>query len=119
MDNKKFKILAIVDAVIIVALIVLMMVLKGNYNDQAQASVKEQVGAFQESANSVLQELWKSVDQNGMAWKLVYATITGDKTEKSFNAASQVRIVMKGNFIGKCYEFSTAGIAFIGEEELN
>ena len=87
MDNKKFKILAIVDAVIIVALIVLMMVLKGNYNDQAQASVKEQVGAFQESANGVLQELWKSVDQNGMAWKLVYATITGDKTEKSFNAA--------------------------------
>jgi hypothetical protein len=39
--------------------------------------------------------------------------------EKSFTAASQVRIVMKGNFIGKCYEFSTAGIAFIGEEELN
>lgn len=39
--------------------------------------------------------------------------------EKNFTAASQVRIVMKGNFIGKCYEFSTAGIAFIGEEELN
>ena len=44
MNNQKFKILAIVDAVLIVVLIVVMMVLKGNYNDQAQASVKEQAG---------------------------------------------------------------------------
>ena len=87
MDNKKFKILAIVDAVLIVVLIVVMMVLKGNYNDQAQDSVKEQVGAYQENANGMLQEQWKSMDQYGMAWKLVYATLTGDKSEASFNAA--------------------------------
>ena len=87
MNNQKFKILAIVDAVLIVVLIVVMMVLKGNYNDQAQASVKEQVGAYQENANGMLQEQWKSMDQYGMAWKLVYATLTGDKSEKSFDAA--------------------------------
>ena len=87
MNNQKFKILAIVDAVLIVVLIVVMMVLKGNYNDQAQTSVKEQVGAYQEKANGMLQEQWKSMDQYGMAWKLVYATLTGDKSEKSFDAA--------------------------------
>ena len=87
MNNQKFKILAIVDAVLIVVLIVVMMVLKGNYNDQAQASVKEQVGAYQEKANGMLQEQWKSMDQYGMAWKLVYTTLTGDKSEASFNAA--------------------------------
>ena len=87
MNNQKFKILAIVDAVLIVVLIVVMMVLKGNYNDQAQASVKAQLGAYQEKANGMLQEQWKSMDQYGMAWKLVYATLTGDKSEKSFDAA--------------------------------
>ncbi len=87
MNNQKFKILAIVDAVLIVVLIVVMMVLKGQYNDQAQASVKAQLGAYQEKANGVLQEQWKSMDQYGMAWKLVYATLTGDKSETSFNAA--------------------------------
>ena len=87
MNNQKFKILAIVDAVLIVVLIVVMMILKGNYNDQAQASVKEQVGTYQEKANGMLQEQWKSMDQYGMAWKLVYATLTGDKSEASFDAA--------------------------------
>ena len=120
MDNKKFKILAIVDAVIIVALIVLMMVLKGNYNDQAQASVKEQVGAFQESANSVLQELWKSVDQNGMAWKLVYATITGDKTEKSFNAAVKaIEGDQAARFKQLSYVFTAAGIPPKVQNDIN
>ena len=87
MNNQKFKILAIVDAVLIVVLIVVMMVLKGQYNDQAQASVKAQLGAYQEKANGVLQEQWKSMDQYGMAWKLVYTTLTGDKSEASFDAA--------------------------------
>ena len=120
MDNKKFKILAIVDAVIIVALIVLMMVLKGNYNDQAQASVKEQVGAFQESANGVLQELWKSVDQNGMAWKLVYATITGDKTEKSFNAAVKaIEGDQAARFKQLSYVFTAAGIPPKVQNDIN
>lgn len=84
---KKFKILAIVDGVLIVALVVLMFALKGQYNDQAQSSVKEQVGAYKATVNAALQDQWKSMDQYGMAWKLVYATLTGDKTEKSFDAA--------------------------------
>lgn len=111
MDNKKFKILAIADAVIIVALVVLMMILKGNYNDQAVASVKEQVGTYQETANTMLQEQWKSVDQYGMAWKLVYATITGDKTEKTFDATVKA---IEGNkdarFKQLAYMYTAAGI---------
>ena len=87
MNNQKFKILAIVDAVLIVVLIVVMMVLKGQYNDQAQTSVKAQIDAYQEKTNGMLQEQWKSMDQYGMAWKLVYATLTGDKSEASFDAA--------------------------------
>ena len=89
MNMKKFKILAIVDAVLIVALVVLMFALKGQYNDQAQSSVKEQVGAYKATVNAALQDQWKSMDQYGMAWKLVYATITGAKTEAAFNAAVQ------------------------------
>ena len=86
MNMKKFKILAIVDGVLIVALVVLMFALKGRYNDQAQASVKEQVGAYKATVNAALQDQWKSMDQYGMAWKLVYATITGAKTEAAFDA---------------------------------
>ena len=81
---KKFKILAIVDGVLIVALVVLMFALKGQYNDQAQSSVKEQVGAYKATVNAALQDQWKSMDQYGMAWKLIYATVTGAKTEAAF-----------------------------------
>jgi len=86
MNMKKFKILAIVDVVLIVALVVVMFALKGQYNDQAQASVKTQVGAYKTAINTTLQEQWKSMDQYGMAWKLVYATLTGAKSEAAFNA---------------------------------
>ena len=86
MDKKKFKILAIIDAVIIVALIVVMFTVKGKYNEQAQSSVKEQLGAYKAVVNTALQEQWKSLDQYGMAWKVVYATVSGDKSEKSFDA---------------------------------
>lgn len=89
MNMKKFKILAIVDAVLIVALVVLMFTLKGKYNDQAQASVKEQVGNYKATVNAALQDQWKSIDQYGMAWKLVYATLTGPKTEAAFDANVQ------------------------------
>ncbi|MCQ2063622.1 MAG: hypothetical protein MJY99_09860 [Fibrobacter sp.] len=111
MDNKKFKILAIADAVIIVGLIVVMMILKGNYNDQAVASVKEQVGTYQETANTMLQEQWKSVDQYGMAWKLVYVTLTGDKTEKSFDAAVKaIEADRDARFKQLAYMYTAAGI---------
>lgn len=83
---KKFKILAIVDAVLIVALVVAMFTLKGKYNDQAQASVKDQIGAYKTSVNSALQEQWISMDQYGMAWKLIYALTSGPKTEAAFDA---------------------------------
>ena len=86
MNTKKFKILAIVDGVLIVALVVFMFALKGKYNDQAQSSVKEQVGAYKATVNAALQDQWKSMDQYGMAWKLVYATVTGAKTEAAFDA---------------------------------
>ena len=86
MNMKKFKILAIVDAVLIVALVVAMFTLKGKYNDQAQASVKDQIGAYKTSVNSALQEQWISMDQYGMAWKLIYALTSGPKTEAAFDA---------------------------------
>ena len=92
MNKKKFKILAIVDGVLIVALVVFVEKLtgksefKGQYNDQAQTSVKEQVGAYKATVNAALQDQWKSMDQYGMAWKLVYATVTGAKTEAAFDA---------------------------------
>ena len=84
--KKKFKILAIVDGVLIVTLVVIMFALKGQYNDQAQTSVKEQVGAYKTTVNAALQEQWQSMDQYGMAWKLVYAVVTGVKTEAAFDA---------------------------------
>lgn len=87
MDNKKFKILAIVDGILIVALIVIMFVLKGQYKEQAQISHNTQRDAYLEKVNGVLVDQWKSMDQYGMAWKLVYATLMGDKSEKSFDAA--------------------------------
>lgn len=120
MNNKKFKILAIADAVIIVALLVLMMVLKGQYNDQAQASVKEQVGAYQEKANGLLQEQWRSVDQYGMAWKLVYATLTTAKTEAAFDAAVKAIFEDKdARFKQLSYMYTAAGIPAKVQNDIN
>jgi hypothetical protein len=87
MNNKKFKILAIVDAVLIVALIVVMVLLNRQYKEQAKTTAQAQIKVYQEKSDGVLVEQWKSMDQYGMAWKLVYATLTGDKTEKSFDVA--------------------------------
>lgn len=86
MNKQKFKILAIVDGVLIVALVVVMFVFKGQLNEQAKTSVKEQEGAYKKEALSVLYNYWETMDQYGMAWKLVYATLTGNKTEKAFDA---------------------------------
>lgn len=86
MDKKKLRILMIVDIVLIVGLVAVMMVLKGQYNEQAQKSVKEQVDAYLTTTNGILQEQWKSIDQYGMAFKLLYATLAGDKSEATFKA---------------------------------
>ena len=86
MNKQKFKILAIIDGVLIVALVVVMFVFKGQLNEQAQTTVKDQVGAYKAVVNATLQEQWKSMDQYGMAWKLVYTTIAGANTEAAFDA---------------------------------
>ena len=90
MDKKKFKILMIVDIVLIIGLFALMMVLKGQYNDQAQKTVKEQVDAYLELSNGAVQEQWKAVDQYGMAWRLVYATLTSAKTAGLFTDVTRI-----------------------------
>ena len=111
MDKKKFKILLIADIVLIIALFALMMVLKGGYNDQAQKSVNEQVGAYLEKSNGVLQEQWQSVDQYGMAWRLVYATLTTVKTEDAFNAAVKaIEGDRDARFKQLSYMYEAAGI---------
>lgn len=120
MNKKKFKILAIVDAVIIVALFIVMFTLKGQYNEQAQTSVKEQVGAYQETANGLLQEQWKSVDQYGMAWKLIFTTLTGNKTEASFNAAVKaIEEDKEARFKQLSYTFTAAGIPPKVQNDIN
>jgi len=120
MNNKKFKILAIVDAVLIVALLVLMFVLKGGYNEQAQTSVKEQIGAYQEIANGMLQEQWKTVDQYGMAWKLVNATLTGVNTEAAFDAAVKaIEGDKDARFQQLSYMYTAAGIPAKVQNDIN
>ncbi|MCL4100755.1 hypothetical protein SAMN05720766_10585 [Fibrobacter sp. UWH9] len=111
MNNKKFKILLIVDIALIIGLFALMMILKGTYNDQAQKSVGEQVGAYLEQSNGVVQEQWKAVDQYGMAWKLVFATLTGDKTEATFDAtAKAIEEDKDARFKQLSYMYNAAGI---------
>ncbi|MEE0876338.1 MAG: hypothetical protein UIH18_03480 [Fibrobacteraceae bacterium] len=84
---KKFKILLAIDIVIIVALAVVMFVLKGQYGEMAQKLATEQRDAYRKQANDILHEQWKSVDQFGMAWRLVFETVSSkDKSEKSFDA---------------------------------
>jgi len=111
MSNKKFKILLIVDIVLIIGLFALMMVLKGTYNEQAQKSRNEQVNAYLELSNGAVQEQWKSVDQYGMAWKLVFATLTGDKTEATFDAvAKAIEADKDARFKQLSYMYNAAGI---------
>lgn len=84
---KKFKILLVIDIVLIVALAVLMFVLKGQYNETAKRLYKDQSGTYLELSNAALHDQWKSVDQFGQAWRLVYETInSADKSEKAFDA---------------------------------
>ncbi|MCQ2091841.1 MAG: hypothetical protein MJY85_04105 [Fibrobacter sp.] len=120
MNNKKFKILLIVDIVAIVGLFVLMMVLKGGYEEQAKKSVSEQLDAYLNQNNTVLQEQWKSVDQYGMAWKLVNAVLTGDKTEASFDAAAKaIEEDKDARFNQVSYMYTAAGIPAQAQNSIN
>ena len=87
MDKKKYKILIAIDVVLIVGIFVFAMVLKSQYNEQAQKTTKEQEGAYKEIVDALKAEQWKSVDQYGMAWRLVYASLSTAKTEAAFDAA--------------------------------
>ncbi len=86
MDRKKMKILVVVDTVILVALIIILMTLKGGYEEQAKRTANEQESAYLEQNTQVLVEQWRSIDQYGMAWKLVYSMLSGAKTEAAFKA---------------------------------
>ena len=86
MDNKKLKILAVVDVVILVALVVVLKTLQGGYEEQVKKTVNEQESAYLEKNTQVLVEQWRSVDQYSMAWKLVYSMLSGAKTEAAFKA---------------------------------
>lgn len=111
MKNNKFKILLIVDIVAIIGLFALMMVLKGGYEEQAKKSVNEQLDAYLNQNNAVLQDQWKSVDQYGMAWKLINAVLTGDKTEASFDAAAKaIEEDKDARFNQVSYMYTAAGI---------
>ena len=87
MDNKKLKILVVVDVVILVALFVLLKSLQGGYMEQAKRTANEQETAYLEKNTQVLVEQWRSVDQYSMAWKLVYTVLSGAKTEAAFNSS--------------------------------
>lgn len=84
MANNKLKILLVFDIIAIVGLMVTLMTLKSGYEEQARKSDSEQVEAYRSLSNGVLQEQWKSLDEYSMAWKLVYMTLTGAKTESEF-----------------------------------
>lgn len=83
-NMKKFKILLIVDIVLIVGLFILMMCMKGSYEEQAKSSYDAQMTVYKSSVDSMRFDLWKSVDQYNMAWNLVYATLNGNKTLAAF-----------------------------------
>ncbi|MBO7614043.1 MAG: hypothetical protein J6S81_09580 [Treponema sp.] len=120
MGNKKFKILAIVDAVLIVVLIVAMFVLKGQYKEQAQISHNTQRDAYLEKVNGVLVDQWRSMDQYGMSWKLVYATLTGDKSEKSFDAAVKaIEEDKEARLKQLSYLYTAAGMSDAGQSKIS
>ena len=87
MDKKKMKILVVVDIVILVALVIILMTLKGGYEEQAKRTANEQETAYLEKNTQVLVEQWRAVDQYSMAWKLVHTVLSGAKTEAAFNTS--------------------------------
>ncbi len=87
MDKKKLKILLVFDIIALVALMVVMMSNKSGYEAQAKKSDSEQVEAYRAQSNGVLQDLWKSLDEYSMAWKLVYTTLSGSRSEADFATA--------------------------------
>ena len=89
------KILVVVDIVILVALIIILMTLKGGYeeqakrtaNEQAKRTANEQETAYLEKNTQVLVEQWRAIDQYSMAWKLVHSVLSGAKSEAAFGPA--------------------------------
>ena len=71
------KILVVADVVILVALIIILMTLKGGYEEQAKRTANEQESAYLEKNTQVLVE----------QWKLVYTVLSGAKTEAAFNSS--------------------------------
>ena len=84
--KKKFKILLIIDIILIIALAIIMFVLKEGYSETAKRTAGEQRDAYRKITNEILQEQWKTIDQFGMANRLVYSFLNSDQSEKSFDA---------------------------------
>lgn len=86
MNNKKFKILLAVDVVLVIGLFALMMVLKSGYQETSKKALDSQIGSYKENADALLLDMWRSVDQMGMAWQLVFKTLESNQTEAAFDA---------------------------------
>ena len=105
------KILVVADVVILVALIIILMTLKGGYEEQAKRTANEQESAYLEKNTQVLVEQWRSVDQYSMAWKLVYTVLSGAKTEAAFNSSlAAIQADKDARFKQLSYMYEAAGI---------
>ncbi|MCQ2097835.1 MAG: hypothetical protein MJY87_07850 [Fibrobacter sp.] len=109
---KKFKILLIVDIVLIVGLFVMMMLLKGSYEETAKSSFDAQITAYRDGVDATIYEQWKSVDQYNMAWNLVYATLSGNKTVAAFDeTAKKIEGDKETRLKQVAYIYSSAGVS--------
>lgn len=109
---KKFKILLIVDIVLIIGLFVMMMMLKSSYEETAKSSFDTQITAYRDGVDATIYEQWKSVDQYNMAWNLVYATLNGKKTAAAFDeAAKAIEGDKESRLKQVSYIYSSAGVS--------
>ena len=114
------KILVVADVVILVALIVILMTLKGGYEEQAKRTANEQESAYLEKNTQVLVEQWRSVDQYSMAWKLVYTVLSGAKTEAAFNSSlAAIQADKDARFKQLSYMYTAAGIPAKVQNDIN
>lgn len=86
MDPKKMKLILAVSVAVNIALIVIMLVLKNGYKDQAQEAYKVSTKTYTDQVASVVNAQNTFIKTGNALWQIIFETTAQNLSQAAFNA---------------------------------
>lgn len=86
MDPKKMKLVLAASVALNIVLIVVMMVLKSGYQEQAQASYKAETKAYTDQTSQVVNAQNEFIRNGNKLWQIVFESVTQKLSRVDFDA---------------------------------